>query len=205
QQQILFGAWLAMFVGQNLLEGIGSEWAATALRLVWFGVVLLLSCTVPLFNLLLLLHPLGRHALDDRPRRDALVFGGAIAMLAGVGAHVWLTDTAWSQIGWIWFVFFLLPVAGLGNFEPGKSRRILQLFCAATLGFFVWWSVHLESLIATHRVDRDAPRGGSARALVRKDQPAVKEHLGLFGNLILITALSTWFVMLAPKGAAGRR
>jgi tetratricopeptide (TPR) repeat protein len=200
QRQILVGAWLAMFLGSRLLDRTGNQGAATTLILVWFGAVMLLSCSVPLFNLLLLLHPIGRHALDTRPRRDALLFGGAIAMLLAVAIHAWFGDSAWSQIGWEWFVVFLLPVAGLGNFESGWARRALQVFCVAMLASISWWLVHFETLIATHRADRAAPQGGSANALVPKALPALQAHYGMFNTLLLLTVASTWFVLLAPKG-----
>lgn len=202
QQQILVGAWLVMILGRRLLAGSGNQSAATVLGLVWFGAVMLLACTVPVFNLLLLLHPLGRHALDARPRRDALLFGIAILLLAGVGAHAWFGDTAWSKYGWLWCVVFLMPVAGLGNFEAGWARRALQGFCLAALAFAAWWMVRLESLIGALRSDG---AGGSARALVPKDNPQLASHMAMLSTLVLVTALSTWFVLLAPKGHPRRR
>lgn len=203
QQQILIGAWLAMFVGRRVLQGTGNTGAATVLGLVWFAVVLLLCCSVPLFNLLLLLHPLGRHALDPTPKRDALLFGAAITVALGVGLHAWLEDAAWSKLGWLWFVIFLLPVAGLGNFAPGWGRRALQVFCAMILAVAVGWLVRLELLIAELRVDGGS--AGSASAPLSADSPVLRDHIAAFSTITLITALSTWFVLLAPRGHGRRR
>jgi Flp pilus assembly protein TadD len=206
QVAIVLGVWFASRLASGALAAGGHEVAATVVSYAWLGFVLLTACTVPLFNLLLLLHPLGRHALERTARNDALLLGGAVLALGGVGVHAWLGDDAWSKRGWLFWLVFLLPVAGIGLFHAGWARRVLQAFCVAALGFWVWWSVRLEQLLAAvadaapTTVHRDRVDAELAELLA-----PVRAHAALFGTLVLAVALSTWFVMLAPKGRPRRR
>ncbi len=206
QFAILIGLFLAARLGGDALERTGHGAAATVVRFSWLGFVLVTSCAVPLFNLLLLLHPVGRHALERRARNDALLLGATVLAGAVVAAHAVLADAAWSDAGWVFWLVLLLPVAGLGLFHAGWGRRLLQVFCLGAVGCWVWWCVRLEQLLA-HAMAQAPP-------LVRRDRAAqelapllapVREHIGLLQPLVLAVALSTWFVLLAPKGRPRRR
>jgi tetratricopeptide (TPR) repeat protein len=193
QIAIVFGLWLAARAGSAALREAGQPMAATLVTYSWLGFVLLTTCAVPIFNLLLLLHPLGRVALERRARNDALLLGAALLAALGVGAHAWLGDATWSEIGWIFWLIYLLPVAGIGVFHPGWGRAVLQVFCAAAAVAFVWWVVRLEQLL---------PVWNSAPPAI---SPELRAHVELFWQLVMAVALSTWFVMLAPKGHPPRR
>jgi tetratricopeptide (TPR) repeat protein len=205
QFQILIGAWLVARFGGGALRDAGYDTAATVVGLSWLGLVLLTACVVPFFNLLLLLHPLGRHALERRARNDALLLGATLAAGIGVALYAWLGEAMWPQRGWVFWLVFLLPVSGLGLFQPGFGRRVMQVFCAAAFGFWVWWCVRLEQLVAAG-LAREASTPTAER--YRQITPLVaelKDHVALHSHLILACALSTWFVLLVPKGKARRR
>lgn len=206
QLAIVVALWLAARFGAEALRAAGHLVAAELVLYSWLGFVLLTSCAVPLFNLLLLLHPLGRHALERRARNDALLLGGAVLGLAAVAAHAAWTDALWSDRGWLFWLLFLLPVAGIGLFHPGWGRRTVQAFCVAALGFWSWWSLRLEQLYAEALA--------RAPAWVARDRvddvldpllAPLRAHQDLYRPLIYAVALSTWFVLLAPKGRPPRR
>ncbi|MBX3464899.1 MAG: tetratricopeptide repeat protein [Planctomycetes bacterium] len=203
QLAILIGAWLAARFGSRALHDAGHETAANAVGLSWFAVVLLTACAVPIFNLLLLANPLGRHALEPRARRDALWLGATVVIGLGVAAWAWLGDSWWALRGvWFWLVF-LLPVAGIGLFEPGWGRRVLQAFCVAAVAFWLWWCWRTAGLQAEGAALDLAPDTTSA------DEEAflagVRAHSTLHTWLITACAFSTWFMLLAPKGRSPSR
>ena len=212
QLQITVGLWLAARFGADAIERAGAPDAAQVVRFAWLGFVLLTACTVPLFNLLLLLHPIGRHALERRARYDALLLGTCVAIGLGVGMHAWLTPSLWSYVGWFFWLVFVMPVAGIGLFHPGWGRRTVQVFCAGCLIFWVWWCFQIESLPPADPVPPAAtptPTEGQWRSSGNVANPQQIAHwqrlVGQHNTLVLAVALSTWFVLLAPKGRARRR
>lgn len=200
QLQIMIAIWLVARLLSDGLDDAGHHGLATAARYSWLAFVLLTACTVPLFNLLLLLHPAGRHALEAQARRDAMLLGVTAAAALAIGLHAWAVGSAWSRQGWLVWLLLLLPVAGIGVFHAGWGRRVLQAFCAIAIGFWVWWSVRLHDLLAVDRGDTWQSSAGSEEALA-----PLRAHAGLYGHLLLAIALSTWFVLLAPKGHRPRR
>jgi tetratricopeptide (TPR) repeat protein len=205
QLQIMVAIWLAARLSSEALEQAGHHGLATAARYSWLAFVLLTACTVPLFNLLLLLHPVGRHALEPRARRDAILLGATATVALGVGMHAWLVGSPWSQHGWLIWLLLLLPVAGIGVFQAGWGRRLLQAFCCLAIAFWVWWSVRLEQLLSNRVVSRTGTDGGWQSSVSATDLSRLDAHGELLGQLLLAVALSTWFVLLAPKGSPRRR
>lgn len=202
QFAILIGAWLAAQVGSDALADAGHDTAALIVRLSWLGVVLLTACSVPIFNLLLLLHPIGRHALERQARHDALLLGAALAVGIGVALHAWFGDSWWAPRGRFFWLVFLLPVAGLGLFHPGWGRRVLQAFCAGAVGFWLWWCWRMAAL---HAEGRALDAAGATATDTEAFLATLRGHAGLHSTLITACALSTWFVLLAPKGRPPRR
>jgi len=190
QRQILIGAWLVATMSSRGLRGAGHHDAATVVSFSWLAIVFVTALTVPVFNLLLLVHPIGRHALDRQSRRDALLLGSTMLVSIGVCLHAWLGDSAWSTTSWPFWVVFLLPVAGIGAFWSGWGRGVVQVFCAGAFLFWCWWAVVLEM--------KDWNDGSFG-------QQHLRDHLALLGRLVLTVAFSTWFVMLAPKGRPPRQ
>jgi len=206
QIQIIIGLWLVARFGGRALRDAGHTTSADIVTYSYLGFVLLTCCAVPLFNLLLLVHPIGRHALERGARRDAIVLGSCVLAGAGVGLHAWLGDSLWSQRGWLFWLLFLLPVSGIGAFHPGWARRVLQAFCVAALAFWAWWSIRLEVLYADMMAQ--APplvRRSEAQQQLAPLLAPIREHSTLYPHLITAVVLSTWFVLLAPKGRPRRR
>jgi tetratricopeptide (TPR) repeat protein len=189
QQKILLGAWLAMILGRGALAAKkGLEGAATALGFCWFGLVLLTTCAVPFFNLLLLLHPIGRHALPARQRLDAVLLCGALALAATAIALDLADAGTWSEFASLFAIAWLLPVASIGAVGDAWPRRAMQLFSLGLLAAWVWWAVELESLVA------QADASGATSL-----PPDLAAHAGLHRRFLSAIALSTWFVLLVPK------
>ncbi|MCR9246645.1 MAG: tetratricopeptide repeat protein [bacterium] len=187
--QILVGAWVGALLIGRILESAGLPEAAGVARYSWLIVVLLTACAVPLFNLLLLLHPLGRHALDPRSRRDAMVLGLAFLGALFVSSHALFAAPApWSHFGWLFWWLALLPISAIGLFH-NHGRTALQVFSVGLVGAWVWWAISIESI--------DFSRGAP-------DQAVIDLHASWIQNLLLAAALSTWFVLLAPKGRRRR-
>ena len=210
--QIAFGLWLLARFGAEGLEQANLPLAATVVRFSWLGFVLLTACTVPLFNLLLLLHPIGRHALERTARYDALLLGACLVVGLGVGLHAWLMPAIWSYLGWIFWLVFLLPVASIGLFHPGWGRRTMQGFCAGCLVFWLWWCIQIESAPPAEPASPPAPQApaqgewNSSGSVASPQQIAHWKRLaGQHNDLVLAIVLSTWFVLLAPKGRPRRR
>ena len=205
QLQIMIGLWLAARFGADGLASAGYPSAAMVVRYSWLGFVLVTACAVPLFNLLLLLHPIGRHALQRRARFDAIVLGACIATSLGVFAYAWLGTSPLASAGWAFWLVFPLPVAGLALFELGWGRRVLQVFCVASLGFWVWWRVRIEQLLAEALLQEQRLSSTQIAAATDALLAPVRAHQEIFHSLVLAVALSTWFVLLAPKGGKRRR
>lgn len=203
QMQIALGLWLLARVAATGLDGAGAPVAADVVRYSWLAFVLVTACAVPIFNLLLLLHPIGRHALERRPRRDALWLGATVVSALGVGLARLFSEQVWTQ-GWLFWLILLMPVAGIGLFEPGWGRRTLQAFCAAAAATWIGWAIAAHRWVA-NAMAVAAPNGGEPDPVRMKAAlEATRGEVDWLGTLILATALSTWFVLLAPKGRARR-
>ncbi len=207
QLQIVIGLWLAARFGSTWLTEAGYETAGSVVSFSWLGFVLLTACSVPLFNLLLLLHPLGRHALDRRARNDAICLGVCVAAGLGVALHIWFGNSAWSRNSWPFWLLLPLPVAGIGLFHTGWGRRTLQVFCVAAFATFVWWAFRFQSLVDTAKaLDTDTTVAAGLRAQRGAELvAAAKDCNQLLNYLITAIVFSTWFVLLAPKGQPQRR
>ena len=205
QVQILIGLWLGSRLARGALERAGYETAALVVSFAWIGFVLVTSCAVPLFNLLLLLHPVGRHALDVGSRRHAMLLGTAVLITVAIGCYGAWDGPAWAAVGWWFWLVFLLPLAGLGAFHPGWARTLLAVFCGVIATAWIVWAVWLQ--LQEMQVDGLAARGkaafeeGGGPALVQQAKDTVAMH----GKLLWAGVLSTWYVLLAPKGNPPRR
>lgn len=207
QLQIVIGLWLAARFGSRALTDAGYETAGDLVGFSWLGFVLLTACSVPLFNLLLLLHPLGRHALERRARNDAILLGVCVTAGLGVGLHAWLGNSLWSQAGWPFWLLLPLPTAGIALFHPGWGRRVMQAFCIGMVVAFVWWAFQLQTIVTSAAaLDTDK----AVAAVVRDQRGAelvveAKSTMKILGHLVTALVISSWFVLLAPKGRAQRR
>lgn len=203
QMQIAVGLWLLARFGAEGLERAGAPVAADVVRYSWLGFVLVTACAVPIFNLLLLLHPIGRHALERRARRDALWLGATVLVALGVGLGRLFAGPVWTQ-GWIFWLILLMPVAGIGLFEPGWGRRTLQAFCAAAAATWIGWAIAAHRWAANALAVAASGGGEPDPVRLKAALDASRGEVDWIGTLILATALSTWFVLLAPKGRTRR-
>ncbi|HQU70834.1 MAG TPA: tetratricopeptide repeat protein [Calditrichia bacterium] len=118
-----------------------APWALGAL--VFYGLFLILSWSGgELFNLTLMFHPLGKHALSREERRLSLVIG--LLFLGGVlltGAGLWWEHYALTLSG-IGLVMMMMPVSGASRVtRPGKRRVLGFLLGLAAL----LWTVGLAA------------------------------------------------------------
>jgi len=141
QWMIIIGGYLGMRALQSVADSRPD--LAPFINPVIFAYIAFALSTwlaMPFFNLLLFLHPLGRHALTTDQRRGAMCFGGlvltalaAIAFWAGTG------DLLVLMIGFA-AAFLTLPVAATFGTFPGRRRLIMWLYtagvCAAGLLVF---------------------------------------------------------------------
>jgi tetratricopeptide (TPR) repeat protein len=205
QFAIVIGAFLAARFGGDALANAGHTTAATVVRLSWLGVVLVTSCAVPLFNLLLLLHPIGRHALERAARRHALLLGATLLVTTLVVLGGALGGPASLQHGWPFWLLFLLPVSGLGLFHRGWAQAVLATFCVVAIAAWCWWAWRLEEFATAVQGLTERPDVDAATVAATAMKPRIEEHAELLWHLVRAVAFSTWFVLLVPKGTPPRR
>ena len=203
--QILIAVWLAAQIGRNALRAAGHDSAAMAVSFSWLGFVLLTACAVPIFNLLLLLHPVGRHALDRSSRNHALLLGGCLLIAISMFVADLSYDTLWlSSSRWFWLIY-LLPIAGLGLFRSGWAKQTMRSICLLLPAAWLWWLTGMLAAEADGRALEGAALIPANEAAMAAIIARLQTLMDFQSNLVLATALSTWFVVLAPKGHQIRR
>lgn len=84
----------------------------------------------PVFNLLLFLHPLGRHAMSTDQRRGAMCFG-VLVVTSLVGFAMWAgTDDPLALVTGFAGAFLTLPVTATFATHPGKRRAVMWIYTA---------------------------------------------------------------------------
>jgi len=102
----------------------------------------------PFFNLLLRLHPIGRHALEDEPREQAEWVGCCLGMsvLTGVGWWFLRPDSLRGYGALVW-LGLAIPVSAIWNCAPGWPRKAMGLYALLVALLVVlgtgltWWPV----------------------------------------------------------------
>ena len=170
---------LGGYFGNQLLRSLAASHPAWR---PWIGPVLgaytvfalLTWLAQPFFNLLLWLHPVGRHALDDRQREQAEWVGCCLgmALLSGIG-WFWLRPDELRGYGAILWVGLAIPVAAIWNCADGWPRTTMRIY-AIGVAFFVvsataliWWP---SSIMETQRAMKDLAQlaviGGGAGCFI---------------------------------------
>ena len=127
---------LGLLFGQRVLRSLARSNPALApwimpILYVYFGFVLMTWIAVPLFNLTLRLHPVGKHALSDEQKR-ASNWVGACLLAALVFAGVWAAGNArFGEWGTVTFGLLLLPLSGVFNCSKGWPRLLMAAITAA--------------------------------------------------------------------------
>lgn len=122
---VIFGGPAIFRSIRNTLQADPStEWLVGPLVGIWLVFILSTWLAVPLSNLVLFLHPLGRHALDEDERLEATIIGvlmataiaGVAVLLAGIEAGLFLAIIAAATA---------LPTAAAFRSAPGWPRYVL--------------------------------------------------------------------------------
>lgn len=193
QRQILLGLFVASFVGRRLLASAGHPEAARVAGYAWLGFVVVLTCIVPFFNFLLLLHPIGRHALGKVARRDAILLGLVVLAFVGIAVTDQITPSPATDLGFWLTLLLLFPVAGLGTVREGWPLRGLQAFCAIAAAFCVW------CIASTFSLQGEAATATAAR---REELGSMLGRNATWSSYAMWSfVLSSWYVMFL----SGRR
>lgn len=122
-----WGVIIGFYLGRNVLSGLGRQ--VPALQpfitpvLILAAVFIFLTWTAqPLFNLLLRLHPYGRHALSSEQRLSANVIGVLLAAGLVMVASAFLLDVPSWLLGGLVALILMIPVTATFNARPGAWR-----------------------------------------------------------------------------------
>lgn len=175
------GAQWALVIGGLVGQRALNAWADSDPRvapyvfpiiLAYIGFAVLTWIAYPLFNLTLLLHPLGRHALSDDQRKGALLTGAfLLGALACLGAGL-LLDRADALLGAIMLGLMLPAVTSIHACSPGWPRRAMWAYAAGLLAL---------GLVAIGRIVGDQPPGSLVGLFM----------LGAFASQFVANGLST--------------
>jgi tetratricopeptide (TPR) repeat protein len=146
-----FGIIIGGYVGYRLLgnyaaQNPGIQPLVMPVLVTYLVFALLTWVAQPLFNLLLRLHPKGRHALTGRQRLNSTVFGLMAAGALGLWGIGWLPGSqpfVWN--GALLLGLLILPVSA--TLESGHRRPSMTL-SLMTGGLVVLAGAHLVGLIA---------------------------------------------------------
>jgi tetratricopeptide (TPR) repeat protein len=132
-----WGIILGGYFGNRLLGGFAKsnpEWAPWILpvRVLYIAFALLTWLAHPFFNLMLFLHPMGRHALDDDQRAQATWVGLSMGLaLASVAAWLLIPRQGDFLVSALVFGLLMLPISAIFICHPGWPRLVM---IAITLG-----------------------------------------------------------------------
>ena len=103
---------------------------------------------VPISNLFLRLHPLGKHALSDDERTGSLVAGGLlVGSLVSLAAFYWLGYERLLYAGGF-LGLLLIPAGGTFSTEPGgNARRYLAVYAAALVVLGLLGIVYIQTTV----------------------------------------------------------
>jgi tetratricopeptide (TPR) repeat protein len=125
-------------VGQQVISNLARNHPSLApflypVLFAYFGFVVLTWLAVPLMNLLLRLHPLGKHALSWEQRRSSEVT--AALLLIGIGISAWalVVDSGELLLLGVVTLISMLPAINIFNCEAGWPRYAQV---AMSLGLF---------------------------------------------------------------------
>lgn len=177
---VRWGILLGGYFGSRMLAGLSRsnpEWSPwiTPIRIVYISFALLTWLAAPLFNLMLFLHPVGKHALDSDQRSQATWVGLCLALALG-SLGIWFVSgrNADYIVPALVFGLLALPTAAIHSCSEGWPRKTMA---AVTLGL--------------------AAAGLTAVAIISFLHPLKGSGLGnlgeaAFGLFLLGTFISQW-------------
>lgn len=178
-----WGVVIGGVVGNNLLRGAEAKnpelapWISP-ITTAYIIFVLFTWLAVPIFNLLLRVHPLGKHALSDEQRSESNWIGGVFLVAAALYAASFQGDW-WMLLenSAMQIALLAMPIHIIYMCRSAKAKRIM---IAGTIGLFLltplWWAAILSgSVVRANQVDQlwlygfiAAIWGGQALAAVRQ-------------------------------------
>ncbi len=130
--------------------------ALHTLLFAYFGFVLMTWLAYPLFNLLLRLHPLGRHALSQDQRRGANVLAASLAATLACLVAAIVTGQGLLYYGTVLLTLLALPASAIylcSRGWPRQAMTAITLVLAAVVGvvLFVgltkpWWPEGVDEI-----------------------------------------------------------
>lgn len=126
QLAIVFGAWfLVRYLGG--LKEAHPEWSGWifGVQMAYLGFVMMSWTAVPLFNLLLRLHPVGRHALTEEQTTEANWIGTVMG-LGTVCLAIYLFWGGPFLFGALMFFPLAFPLAGIFRCPEGWPRTVMK-------------------------------------------------------------------------------
>jgi hypothetical protein len=133
---ILLGVWMAT----KVLMGLAAQFPAllpiaVPFAALWFLFLIATWVSDPIFNLLLLLHPKGRHALKAVQRRTAILVGCTLIAATLVGIVAALGARGAGLVAGAGVAFLILPISAVATCAPGKGRTFLAIWAALVAAF----------------------------------------------------------------------
>jgi tetratricopeptide (TPR) repeat protein len=121
---------IGLFIGSRVIRTAARnnpEWAPFLWPLLWvyFAFAVMTWLAYPLFNLLLRLHPLGKHALTPDQRLGANCVGSCLALAIVLGVVGIIADWGFALLAALTFAALMLPTAGTFQCSRGTPRNTM--------------------------------------------------------------------------------
>ena len=117
------------------------QWLWWVIYAYW-GFVAMTWLAVPFFNLLLRLHPLGRHALSSEQKRDSTLVGSVLLTVASLFVWWRWQGSLFSFIAFVDSAFLGVAIVAYTSVPRGWPRKVLLGFVAAVVcGIGVQWGI----------------------------------------------------------------
>jgi tetratricopeptide (TPR) repeat protein len=148
QAAIVIGGW----IGFQVLNAFGRAnpglaWVTTPLIVAYVAFALMTWLAAPLMNLLLRLHPVGRHALSTEQRRTTNVVGGLLLAAAVAFAVSVATGRDGLQLLALYLTIAALPGSLIFRGDRGWPRWVLAGMTAAVVAIAVVISLAVSKVI----------------------------------------------------------
>jgi tetratricopeptide (TPR) repeat protein len=136
-----WGILIGGYFGSRFLGGLGRanpELAPLTTPIVWLYIsfALLTWLAVPVFNLLLFLHPLGRHALTQDQRRQAILVGACLSLaVVFILCAISPALRSFSLLGAKVLGILAIPISGIFSCSRGWPRVTMTIIASALAAF----------------------------------------------------------------------
>jgi tetratricopeptide (TPR) repeat protein len=153
---------LGAYFGNQILRSVEANYPKLApfvapLTIAYFILVLITWFGVPLANLALMAHPLGRMALPPRAKRHALMIAACLLTILFAYVSYLMTEDPWHVILGLTAFFLMFPISTWNAAGEGRTRKMLGWYTLALLalaaylliapllmqvpGLLIWWDI----------------------------------------------------------------